>query len=52
MGYTIEPLLSIDVRRSSHNDERDDADREAADRLRQEIEYLIEADADYRRIVV
>lgn len=52
MGYTIEPLnLPRDARLSSHNDERDVADREAKERFEQEVRDLIEADPDYRRVI-
>lgn len=49
MGYE-ERIIVIYVRVSRHNEDRDRDDDETFDRLQREIQDLIEADPDYRKI--
>lgn len=51
MGYNQE-VIRIILRLSSHNSPQDDADREAAENLRMEINALIASDPDYSRIAL
>ena len=49
MGYTT-GTIRIEVCASRHNDERDQEDNEAIDRLKDEIRMLIAADPAYARV--
>lgn len=51
MGYSDELVVEVRASVSNHNSEQDELDREAVDRLRSEIEYLVDSDPDYRRVV-